>query len=490
MALDAVDTRQITGGGPWRLASFAFALVIAVGLSYFLVRMPLQVSDSVANMMGAEVRTAREILASEFGGGGTYFRPLLEFGINAAFEIGRASGRYFLTFKAIQVAQVIALLMLFTRLLRVDSVRDFSAASVAIVAVVGMHTFFSTVYELYPINTYMTILICCVLALVLSDGRRALWRDVASVALFVFALFTLETGVLVWVIALVGLAVGFRGVSMPAVALQTAALIAYVLIKFSILDNELPGLDERSASFGFGSYNQQELVAMFSDRRLTFYGANILSSIVTIFFAEPRAGLWRFLRTIVRGEDMPFAMLLNVITSTASTLLIVWFVWTRRRAWRRFSFDRNDRFVAVFFAVVVVNGVMSFPYTKDAIVSPAGVLFPLVLFVALREMLQRLERARAYPAIIVGSGALLLLSLGWTLRAAALPYGLMRTAFYYQQEWVHIDDWIVDQGLTHYDAEQRGIIGGLRSEALSMEVPNIRVVGGWMKWAERAFDRP
>jgi len=267
-------------------------------------------------------------------------------------------------------------------------------------------------------------------------------------------------------------------------------LALYVALKFVFLSGVLPTLNERSASVGFTSYSQQELVQTFSNRRLLFYGSNVGTSMVTIFFAEPRAGLWRFVRTIVRGQPMPSAMLLNVVTSTASSLVIFWFIWTRRHAWRRFEFDRYDRFVVVFLAAVPVNAVLSFPYTKDAIVSPAGLLYPLAMFSAFRAMLIRLDRPRPRRMALAAACAIGLLSLGWTLRAAAVPYGLIRTAFYYQQQWAHVDQWIVDQGLTSYNPEQRALIERLRQEALSMDVPNIRLLGGWMKWAEWTFDIP
>jgi hypothetical protein len=288
----------------------------------------------------------------------------------------------------------------------------------------------------------------------------------------------------------VGFATGLRGVSLRGVIAVTAVLALYVGLKFFFLSGKLPTLDERSASFGFRSYNQQELVQNFSNRRLVFYGSNVGTSMVTIFLAEPRAGLWRFVRTIVRREPMPFAMLLNVVVSTASSLLIFWYVWTRRHAWRRLEFDRYDSFVLVLLAAVPVNAVLSFPYTKDAIVSPAGVLYPLALFSALRAALIRLEQVRRQRVAVVAACALGVLSLGWTLRAAAVPYGLLRTAFMYQQQWVHVDDWIVDQGLSYYNADQRALIERLRVEALSMDVPNTRVVGGSMKWLERMFDIP
>jgi hypothetical protein len=488
--IEPVDAER-SAASMWRRAAYCLALLLATALCYFLVHVPLQISDDVTNLIGAEANSVGEIIAGELSPGATYFRPMLTLAVNGAFEAGRAINSYFLAAKTIQIAQVVVLLLLVVRLLRVETARDFAAASVALLAVVGMHTFFFTVHELYPVNTYMTILVCCAVMLVLCDGKGSLWRDLAAAGVFAFAIFTIETGVLLWVIAIAGFATGFRGVSLRGVGGMTAVLVLFVVVKFALLSGEMPALDERSASFGFRSYGQQELVATFSDRRPLFYGANVVSSIVTVFAAEPRAGLWRFARAIVRGETVPAAMLLNVITSLASSLLLFWFVRARWTAWRRLAFERDDRIVLVFFAVVIANGCVSFPYTKDAIVSPAGLLFALALYPALRAALQRLDdeapRRRAGVALACLLG---LLSLGWTLRAAAVPAGLLYVANGYQLEWVHVDAWLVDQGLPPYSSGQRQVIARVGQEALAIDVPNWRLVGGWMRWAERLFDRP
>jgi hypothetical protein len=473
---------------PWHLVSYGFALIVVAGLSYFLWRMPLQVSDNVALIMIAQARSVREIIGTELRTGSWQMRPLLQLSVNLAFEIADALGAYFLTFKGIQIAQLSALLLMFTRLLRVANARDFAAACVAVVAVVGMHTFYSTIYEMYPINTYMTILVCCALALVLADGPPSWWRDPAAVALFVFALFTVETGVLVWVIIVSAFIVGLRGVTIRGVAGLTAVLCIYLAVKFFWLTGGVPALDQVSASFGFRSYSQQELVENFSDRRLTFYAANVASSLLTVLFAEPRAGWWRFTQVVVTGQPVPLAMWLYVVTSTASTLLIAWFVWVRRQAWRRLELGRGEQLLAVFVAVLGANAAMSFPYTKDAIMSPTGLLFPLVLFGALREALGRIGSA-SRPLGIVAACFLVLLSFGWTLRAASVPQALLRTAYYYQQQWVHVDQWQIDQGL-HYDGAQLALIDRLRTEALLKEVPDVDRVNGWMRWAGFLFDRP
>jgi hypothetical protein len=483
-----VEPAQVPEATPdprWRAASYAFALLVALGLGYFICKMPLQVSDDVSNMMKVHDLDLRGIYVSEIHPGLVYLRPMIMFVINFAFELGRAAGgRYFETFKTFHVLQVVAVLLLFVRPLKVRTAWEFAVSCLAVTAVVGMHTFFGTIYEAYPINAYMTILICCMLAVNLVDGPPTPWRQIAAVALFAFAVLTIETGVLVLVCFVVGYAVGFRGVSLRGLAACAGALAFYLALRFVLLSGHMPGLEERSSGFGFKGRDPAELIRMFGDHRLPFYLYNVASSVLTIPFAEPRAGVWRFVRALVQGSLSP-PLVLYVVTSTVSSLLIASFIWRRRHAWLRRQWDHHDRLVLIALAVIVGNGVMSFPYTKDVIVSPAGLLYPLALFAAVRDLPEAAQRGiarRLTPYVLA------LLSLGWALRAVAVPYGLWETAYRYQHQWVHIDEWLVDQKL-EYKPPQLQVIGRLRDQALRMPVPNPRDLGR-LRRARWLFDRP
>jgi hypothetical protein len=482
----------------WRGLSYAFALVIALGLGYFIFKMPLQVSDDVTQILRAQELSFREILRSELNPRAAYLRPMMMILINFVFEL--AHGRYFVTFKSFHLLQLVGLLLLFVRPLRVSTAWDFCVACLAVVAVVGMHTFFGTVYEGYPINTYMTILVSCMLAVNLSVGRPAWWRDLAAPPLFVFALFTVESGVLVWVLLAVGYAVGLRGVSKKGLFACTAILLFYPFLRFVLLDGRLPGLDERSTGLGFSVRDPAQLAELLGPqhpfsplRRGLFYLYNVATSVLTIFLAEPRAGLWRCAMAAGRavlGRPFPIAPILYVATSTLSSLFIFIFIWKRRRAWLERRWDHDDRLVLVFLAVVVANAVTSFPYTKDVIVSPAGLMYPLALFAAIRQVpvwLRDWDRARFLR--VVTPWALAAVSCGWTLRAAAVPYGLWDTAFRYQPQWRRVDRWLVEQKLKYAPAEMR-LLNRLRAEALRMYVPGPQELGRWGEWSKRLIDQP
>src|SRR5690606_33491386 len=94
----------------------------------------------------------------------------------------------------------------------------------------------------------------------------------------------------------------------------------------------------------------------------------------------------------------------NVAASTGITFAIAVYSWRRRREWLARRFDRDDRLVLIFGMVLVANAVISYPYTKDVIMSPAGVFFAVAAFAALRGW------TSAWPSMsTVRRGALLAL---------------------------------------------------------------------------------
>ena len=63
------------------------------------------------------------------------------------------------------------------------------------------------------------------------------------------------------------------------------------------------------------------------------------------------------------------------------------FVWRRRDAWLARRFERDDQLVALFVMILAANAVISYPYTKDVIMSPAGAFFAVAGFAAVRNVL-------------------------------------------------------------------------------------------------------
>jgi hypothetical protein len=153
------------------------------------------------------------------------------------------------------------------------------------------------------------------------------------------SILTVESGVLVWVVSVAAYLVGMRGISRNAVIAMTVCVAAYMLVRMLVLNVGSPSLAERASGFGFSILEPADLIRRFEGRAWIFYAYNIVSSIATVLFAEPKGGAWRFAWELTSGTVHPWTFI-SVVSSTAATVLIGWFVWSRREAihgWRLMS---------------------------------------------------------------------------------------------------------------------------------------------------------
>jgi hypothetical protein len=418
----------------WLQFSHAYGVLVAVLLGYFLLRIPIQVFDCFTDMLA--LLQPMEYLVRDAFRLPSYLRPGRWVFQKAVFEV--ANGEYFLAFRLTQALQVLLVIVLFVRLVRPATASAARALPLGLAVLVGSHTFAWTVREAFPINHFLTIVLCCVAAANVAFARPRWWTDLLAAALFIAAAGTLESGLLVWVIFVGGYVVGLRGVSHRGLAVLTALLAGYFFARFVVFDVGIPGLELRDAGFGFARYDAADLVRMFGGNALVFYAYNVLASIFGVLFAEPRHGVWSLTHSIVRGAPHP-ALLVNVVTNTLATLLLVRFGWTRRHAWMRRAFDRRDQLVLLFVIVLAANAVMSYPYTKDAIMSPAGLFFAAATFVACVDLIETLPRPRR-TATAAAVLILAALSAGWAVRFVGLHAALDRTAFVVRQQWTRIDE--------------------------------------------------
>jgi hypothetical protein len=421
--------------------SFGAALLLSTTLGYFLLAIPIQTTDSFVNILILD-RPFGEVLREGIQGG--YVRPGLWGGLKVVYDLSQ--GSLFYWFRWTQVVQVFLVLVLFVGLVRPRTAAAALAAALALAVLVGHHSFTWTVREAFPINTFLTIVVCCGAAACLAFGAHRWWTDVAAALLFVFASATVETGLIVGGIFLVGYVLGLRGVSRNGVAVIATLIAGYFVFRFGFLDAATPAIDEREAGFGFRRYDGAEVEAMFAGRKVVFYAYNVAVSIVGTLLAEPRDGVWRLTRSIVSGApDLP--LLVGVVASTLATALIARYIWVRRSAWRRFDLDRDDRIVVMFLLVLAGNAAISFAYTKDVIMSPAGFFFAAAFFVACRYHIASWTGRLATPASSrtahrFAVAFTLVLSVGWSVRLVGLHASLTHTAFKVREQWAYVDEFI------------------------------------------------
>ena len=449
------------------LTAQVWGVIVAAGFAFLLSGIPIQISDSLGNLTTVAAVSWRQLLGEQFWSR-AFFRPLLLAQTKALLDL--SGGHYFAAFRAFQVIQVFAAIWLFIRLLHVRNAAQCAAAIVAVAVLAGSHTFAGTIREAYPINNYMTVALCCLVTLnVLAAGSPRWYTDLLVVAAFVLALGTIETGLLVWGCLFVGRLVGWKGVSLPASAVATVILLAYFGVRFTVLDVGIPDLTERSTGFGFVRLERFEVGERFGAWPYGFYLYNVLSSIATVLFSEPRAGVWMFLRDLQAGKAEPW-MWINVVAATAATLLVCWYVLAEQ--WRRHpsTWSHGQRLTVVAVAVLVANAGISFPYTKDQIMSLGGMVFAAAVFAAVALRFEAPPRARLVRALT--AVLLCVVSAGWAWRIVGLQHNLVHAAFTQRNDWAYFDLWLKSHPESQRDPATAKMVQSLYEDALRRRVPN------------------
>src|SRR6185436_17068888 len=116
--------------------------------------------------------------------------------------------------------------------------------------------------------------------------------------------------------------------SRRGVAMVTVLLAGYLAMRFWYLGTGVPALSERSSGFGLQQLDPGELQRRFGAWPYGFYAYNVLSSILTVLFSQPRAGIWTIPAEFMRGR-VAGGTIINVVSSAVTTALVGWFVATR-----------------------------------------------------------------------------------------------------------------------------------------------------------------
>ena len=370
-------------------AAYAAAVVVALNIAYGLMRLPVQISDSLEQLVNAQHSPSVLAQFAAWSQQGAYLRPMFFAEVKALFDL--AHGHYWLVFRGFHALLACAAIWLFVRALRVRTWHDFAAASFALTVFTGLHTFRGLVREAFPVSHFLQVAVLCLLALNLARSRGGWLVDIAAAVTFAVASLTLESGLLVWVIAVTAFACGMRGISSRGIMAITGMLIGYVWVRFWFLSVGTPGLDERSTGFLLGMLDPAEVQQRFGANPLLFYAYNVSTSFLSVLFSEPDGGVFEMVRAWMMGDVLP-RMYFAVVSSCLSTALIGWVVVSRVRGGFASFRDEGGQLLAVSAAVVIANSAMSYVYTKHEILSVAGCFYAVAAFVAGRHALESVRQ--------------------------------------------------------------------------------------------------
>jgi hypothetical protein len=457
-----------TQSSRWTAAAYVTGLAVASVVVLYVAHIPVQVSDSVGNLIQIQQVGYQEMFEAHLLNF-SYIRPMLWVQIKAAYHL--AQGHYWLTFKAIHALQLLATAALFVRLLRVRSFSDVAIVPLALMVLFGLHTFNGTVREAVPVNAFLAIIVVVLAAVNLAVSRPHWANDVLAVGLFVFGLLTLESGLLVVVALVAARMAGLHGVSRWGVFACVALTAGYLFMRFGPLGLGTPGLAERSSGYGLSMLEPDELVRRFSANPMMFYAYNVACSLLTVLFSEPRAGVWRVVRHLVEQDELPPWLIVNLTSSALATIVVARYGLRALRRWWAGQSIHGDRVAFVSLGILTANAVLSFGYTKNVIMSTGGVFFALLVYQAVVDLSSGFERMRWAPRAL-GLAVVMALSVSWSVRAAGLPVLLREEAFSARNDWATVYQWFEDQGLDSHGRDAAPLVEQLRSKALDMAVPN------------------
>lgn len=467
----AVDRALLSTVRRRRLVAYGGTAIVALGLVRAIWGIPLALTDFTAVLFDVEPFTVFEVFI-ERSRTLVNFRPMYFVQMKLLLDASMGE-HYFLVFKTAYAVQIVAMLMLCVALLRVQSRLDLLAAGCAMAVLIGMHTM-TNVFVQGPPN----VLLCTALALTLVFGERAtVWRDAAAVALLAYAALFAELGLLLWVIYVAGRLVGCRGVSWRAAAASTLVVAAYVAYRMIVLNPEGVGFESRETGFGLFWGTREAIVARAGGSTLLFYLYNIVASALTVPFSEPRQGFWYFVEAALE-RDIRLWLWINILSSLAATTCVVWFVVARARAWLRRELDRDDQLVLIFIAVLAGNAVLGFAYTRDVIMAPAGMLYALAVYAALKHALHRLPRLPEARQWILAA-VLIVLAVTWPLRVVSTALVLRDSAFDGRSDWAEGVELLQQRGQMPTDGRAE-LVHRFRRDALATPVPNPRLVQPWL----------
>ena len=462
------------------LAVYAYATLIAAGVGFLLAQIPVQVSDCLGNISAAFTSTWSDLLVESIGSR-AFLRPLINPQTKVVLDL--APGHEFAAFRAIHVVQLLAAVWLFARALRVRTWPAAAAAAAGLAVMLGSHTFATLVNEGYPINNYLTVALCALVALnVVTEPRSRWWTDALVVGVFLLALGTIETGLLIWVAVTAGAIAGCRGVSRAGVTVLTLLLAGYFVLRFLVMDVGTPGLMERESGFLFERLSPAQLSERFGGNPYPLYAYNVASALGTVLLGDPRSGTLLLGRALANDSLRPW-MIVNAVSHLGATVLVLWAVLSARwlQAPRRWTDAQRLLFIAA--GVVAANAAIGFPYAKDQVMSTAGIFVALAAAAAIGWLLQfppRPAPIRALAVVLV-----LLVTVSWSWRVIGVQHLLAHAAATHRNDWALVDPAAYAEGQGG-GPELAALIGSLRREAISRvpAYPNVRSTGWMEEWFE------
>jgi hypothetical protein len=301
-----------------------------------------------------------------------------------------------------------------------------------------MHSFLGMVWEgALSVNHYLEIAVFCVAALVLCQSSGVI--RVCCGAAFVMVGDAPSAFFVVFVAPRLQACAALAGVAMT-----TALMAGYMVLRFMVLDIGSPPVGERAVGFGFSRIEPAEIERRFvaTGHLYYLYLYNVVSAFASVFLSEPNSGRWMLTQRVVNGDIDPMVAT-SIVSAVVARPLVSFAIAVVKMGRAAFVLTINwsrVRSVALGNACVLQlrqDEVMARPASSTRNV--------LSIRYALATGLGR--RALASTALVVP-----LRAAAWTIRTTGSQYQMpVRTVDRY--EWAHVTSGLHSQNQTPTTAQ-------------------------------------
>ena len=467
---------EIQGRSHATLLSLVVATLITIPLADSVYRIPVQVSDSLEPIVIAlKADSAISLAQDSVRFSPTTFRPSRYLQARWLLEAAEQTGlTYNAVFRAVHVALLVMLVALFLLVVRVRDWTDLVAFSVAFPVLIGIHTFVAMLLEAFPVNHYAEVGICALAVFVLAQQPPRWYVSIVSCTLLALALSVIESGAMVWVTVIACAVAGMPGIKRSTVIATTVLFGAYLLLRHA-LGIVSPGIGGHGSGFGATFYSAEEVAQRFGAHPAAFMLYNVGGGLASLLCAEPRNGVYSLLGAW-RARDVHPVVVINTLSSLATTLFLIWYGLTRLVR-PRTEWSAADRAFAAAAAVSLANAALTAAYIKDEIISVGGLFYAVCTFIALRALIESLPRravgVRFAVTLLLAADAAL-----WAFRAAGVHYQVRYHAFTTRNDWVEVlredqrNDW-------PKDPRELALTRRLRGEALERRTTSPSFMPRW-----------
>jgi hypothetical protein len=441
-------------------AAWLVGALTAVALAGSVYRVPIQVDDSLEIIQHViPMRSTTDAFVDGLLNYRTMLRPLKEVRTRLLVQAGEAlGGRYHFVFRGYHALLGVILIALFVWVCRARTWTDVAALAAGLAVLTGMHTFVGLFREAFPVNHYLIVAVSVLATFALAQTRGGWYVDLAAIVLLASAALSFESGLLVWPVAIAAYASGLRGISKRGVVLMTLLVVVYAVFRVGLLRKEGAALGERGTGFGTATLSESEQIERFGSRPLVLYAYNVSTAATSVLVSQPQAGRFTVATAWERGP-LPPVFIVQIGSSVLTTMLIAWYVCSRsptgRRRWR-------EPVPLTGFVVLGASAFLSYAYTKDEIISSAGVFYALAAYTAVRGLLEARPPAWfGVPLVVV----VLAVSSAWAVRSAGLHLRLRHGAFEARAGWAYVLS-PVTPATWPKDPHTRQVVSRMRDEAL------------------------